>query len=523
MSDNFQYIAGHNYQLSGSGISAVATSVTLIDFTDIYGNSLAMTDFGLIGYLMLEPKTTKAEIVSFTGVVNNGDGTSTLSGLGRGLSAKAPYTAGGFGDSHSGGAIAIVSNVPQFYNELSGRDNDETVNGTWNFTVSPTVPTPTNPTDAANMAFVQNTAQAGGVDALTTVKGISRISTSPTVTKGTATITIASPAVITFNSHGLTFNDSIQFTTSGSLPTGISASTTYYVIAAGLTTNAFEISATLAGSAINTSGSQSGTHTLFKTTPISVGDNDTRVPTQGENDALVGNNTDIAVGTGNKLVTQTGLQHVAEQYAADSSVSANTITVTLSPVPTSYTAGMPIKVKVANAVTAATTINVNTLGAKTIKKYVNGAISDLTANDIIANQTVTMVYDSGLGFMILQSPSANTPNAAPIYKNDITTHNLTTTTTNTIAHGLGAIPKSVEVYAVAADGHAYSAYNGTTQAGYYKLGLFAAANTLRISGAGNTAIFSDGTITYDATNITITWVRTGGDTGTASLAWRANT
>ena len=40
--------------------------------------------------------------------------------------------------------------------------------------------------------------------------------------------------------------------------------------------------------------------------PIAVGDNDPRVSTQGENDAQVGNNTAIAVGSGNKFVTQTG-------------------------------------------------------------------------------------------------------------------------------------------------------------------------------------------------------------------------
>lgn len=83
---------------------------------------------------------------------------------------------------------------------------------------------------------------------------------------GTATITIATPAVITFNAHGLVAGDMVRFTTSGALPTGITASTDYYVIAGGLTTNAFEISATNGGSAINTTGSQSGTHTLFRMT-----------------------------------------------------------------------------------------------------------------------------------------------------------------------------------------------------------------------------------------------------------------
>jgi hypothetical protein len=78
----------------------------------------------------------------------------------------------------------------------------------------------------------------------------------------TATITIASPAVVTRNSHGLSANDTVKFSTTGALPTGITAGTTYYVLATGLTSNTFRISATAGGAAINTSGSQSGVHTL---------------------------------------------------------------------------------------------------------------------------------------------------------------------------------------------------------------------------------------------------------------------
>ncbi len=77
---------------------------------------------------------------------------------------------------------------------------------------------------------------------------------------GTVTMTIASPAVVSLTAHGLTTNDPVVFTTTGALPTGIAAGTVYYVIAAGLTANAFEVSTSLGGSAVNTSGSQSGTH-----------------------------------------------------------------------------------------------------------------------------------------------------------------------------------------------------------------------------------------------------------------------
>ncbi len=91
---------------------------------------------------------------------------------------------------------------------------------------------------------------------------------------GAVTITIASPAVCTLTNHGLVAGDRLYFTTTGSLPTGLSANTIYYVIAAGLTANNFEISATDGGSAINTSGGQSGTHSLVRC-PWGLGDGST--------------------------------------------------------------------------------------------------------------------------------------------------------------------------------------------------------------------------------------------------------
>jgi microcystin-dependent protein len=75
------------------------------------------------------------------------------------------------------------------------------------------------------------------------------------------TTTIASPAVVTWSAHGLGAGDPIVFRTTGALPTGLAAGTVYYVIAAGLTANSFQVSATPGGTAINTSGSQSGIHT----------------------------------------------------------------------------------------------------------------------------------------------------------------------------------------------------------------------------------------------------------------------
>ena len=84
----------------------------------------------------------------------------------------------------------------------------------------------------------------------------------------TSTITIASPAVVSSTAHGFVDGDAIQFSTTGALPTGITAGTIYYVISTGLTADAFQFSATSGGSAVNTSGSQSGTHYAIKTSNV---------------------------------------------------------------------------------------------------------------------------------------------------------------------------------------------------------------------------------------------------------------
>jgi len=78
----------------------------------------------------------------------------------------------------------------------------------------------------------------------------------------TFTVTIATPGVVTAVDHGLTEGSSFVPTTTGALPTGMTASTRYYVLSTSLTADTFRFAATQGGAAINTSVSQSGVHTL---------------------------------------------------------------------------------------------------------------------------------------------------------------------------------------------------------------------------------------------------------------------
>jgi hypothetical protein len=84
-------------------------------------------------------------------------------------------------------------------------------------------------------------------------------------TTATATMTIATPGVVTYTSHGRVTGDRCYFTTTGALPTGVSASTSYWITK--VDANTFKLSTTLAncvaGTFIATSGSQSGVHTIY--------------------------------------------------------------------------------------------------------------------------------------------------------------------------------------------------------------------------------------------------------------------
>ena len=84
--------------------------------------------------------------------------------------------------------------------------------------------------------------------------------------QATVTLSIASPCVVTWAGHGLRDNHPFKVFTSGGLPTGLTAGThgsytgtVYYV--KKIDDNTFNLAATPGGANINTSGSQSGTHT----------------------------------------------------------------------------------------------------------------------------------------------------------------------------------------------------------------------------------------------------------------------
>lgn len=84
---------------------------------------------------------------------------------------------------------------------------------------------------------------------------------APPATPKAATISIASPGVVTSAAHGWSIGQRVRFSTTGVLPSGIDAGTDYYVVGT-VNSSSFSVAATPGGTAIETTGTQSGTHTV---------------------------------------------------------------------------------------------------------------------------------------------------------------------------------------------------------------------------------------------------------------------
>lgn len=74
--------------------------------------------------------------------------------------------------------------------------------------------------------------------------------------KGVGSVVSAASDTIQSNGHGLTTDDRVFFSAVNgeSLPAGVSATTLYFVLASGLTTDAFKVSTTSGGAALDITG-----------------------------------------------------------------------------------------------------------------------------------------------------------------------------------------------------------------------------------------------------------------------------
>jgi hypothetical protein len=130
------------------------------------------------------------------------------------------------------------------------------------------------------------------------------------------------------------------------------------------------------------------------TSPIAVGDNDNRVPTQGENDGLAATTTP---SSSNLFITQKDFQKGAE-ISGSTTGSANAYVFTPSPALAAYAAGMTFRLKANFTNSGAATLNISGLGAVAIKKL-DGATA-LVSGDIVSGQEFFVIHD-GTNFQML--------------------------------------------------------------------------------------------------------------------------
>lgn len=95
-------------------------------------------------------------------------------------------------------------------------------------------------------------------------------------------------------------------------------------------------------------------------------------------------------------------------YDATDTGSANTYVCQITGTNVGLNAGTTVKFKAANANTTASTLQVNSLTAKALRK--SGDIA-LVSGDIVANQIVEAVYDATLDHWLMTSPTANSVSA----------------------------------------------------------------------------------------------------------------
>ena len=103
-----------------------------------------------------------------------------------------------------------------------------------------------------------STASGGGFG-VHTIYAVDHLQISNVPTPTAVTISSANPGVVTWNGHGLVNGQAVIYTTTGSVA-GLTNATTYFV--ANAAANTFNLEASIGGGAIDTTGAQSGTHTL---------------------------------------------------------------------------------------------------------------------------------------------------------------------------------------------------------------------------------------------------------------------
>lgn len=244
-------------------------------------------------------------------------------------------------------------------------------------------------------------------------------------------------------------------------------------------------------------------------------------------------------GSGTSTGTNTGDQTISDATITTTDVTTNNFT-------TSKHGFVPKGTNVGNFLKDdGTFAAVSPVNASTTVK---GVVEEATASEITAG---TAAGGTGAELFInpaalaSSSPTFNGTNLTNILlcKNGATTHDMSSSTATTIAHGLGKTPSLVKVHVNRATASAsgitgsllssIGSYDGSSQNcnyvavdsnGAVSMSAQDTSNGVHYGyGAAGTADTDKltGVITFDATNITITWTKTNSPTGTGNIHWEA--
>jgi len=255
--------------LWGNKDSKTASGTVSIASTGVVtGSSTAFTTQAKVGNALLA-NSVEYQIVSITSDTvakvimgtNNGNGSvTTCSAQSYTLSEKPVYVAHGSADTFSMGRANLVYGVDTT-ESAAGGDNVSAVSVAGAGTLYVEAPTVTFSGGGGSSAAATATISGGAVTAITVTNTGTAYTSVPTVTIPKARVTIPTSGITTatdtiaYTAHGLVATDAVVYNNGGGTSaTGLTSGTTYYVIASGLTANAFKVSATSGGSTVDITG-----------------------------------------------------------------------------------------------------------------------------------------------------------------------------------------------------------------------------------------------------------------------------
>lgn len=455
------------------GINDSATAMRLVNLLKLDGSSISASDIGDRLRGTFDPGTSREEIFYIDGanVTVNSDGTVDITGVVRGLQEVSPYSTGGFATDHPAGAVVIFGNNPQVYAEKADLINDNEFEGENNFQVLPTSDGGFAVDDEELVTYAQLIAVATGTTSINRV-----------VVAGNAGATVVAGDTLYLDSadnewkptdadSAPTVNNVIKGIAQGAGTDGNPILNGVLLFGLdsnqiGRTPGAIQYFSNTAGDLSETPGTIEVTAGQAKSaTEVIFFPSFNQQLTEDQQDALAGDNG--TPSDANTYVTQSGLQRNTEKYAADAGAN-DTYVITLSPVPAALADGMVVYFKANTANTGAATLNINSLGAKAIVKYVN---TTLATGDIAAGMRCTVIYDLGIDSFVLQNPIANvvttsTPDfklTSPSDTKTISAVSLTTSTITKIAEWTSLTGNADDVYKIIFE----TAFSGTPSNGAY--------------------------------------------------------